>query len=210
MPTAQPDDLATWLRVNDEAQTDGELLAATARVDDEAFAVLVRRYVRRVTLLGSQLLGNRDEAEDVTQDAFSVVYRKAGAFDAQRPFAPWLFGIVRRLAANRRSRELRRERLLRLFAWGAADRARASPQPDDALLAELEVAAATRAIQGLSPMQRACFELVAVRDLSTAEVAAMHGISESTVRQHVFRARAALRDDEVAPSNHELPTKRKT
>jgi DNA-directed RNA polymerase specialized sigma24 family protein len=42
-------------------------------------------------------------------------------------------------------------------------------------------------------MQRACFELVAVRDLTTEEVAAMHGISESTVRQHVFRARAALR-----------------
>lgn len=42
-------------------------------------------------------------------------------------------------------------------------------------------------------MQRACFELVAVRGLSTEEVAVMHGISQSTVRQHVFRARAAIR-----------------
>jgi DNA-directed RNA polymerase specialized sigma24 family protein len=42
-------------------------------------------------------------------------------------------------------------------------------------------------------MQRACFELVAIRDLATEEVAAMHGISESTVRQHLFRARTALR-----------------
>jgi RNA polymerase sigma factor (sigma-70 family) len=48
-------------------------------------------------------------------------------------------------------------------------------------------------MEDLSPMQRACFELVAVRDLSIEEVAAMHGISESTVRQHVFRARVALR-----------------
>ena len=46
----------------------------------------------------------------------------------------------------------------------------------------------------LPPMQRACFELVTIRGLSTHEVAAMHGISESTVRQHVFRARASLRD----------------
>lgn len=42
-------------------------------------------------------------------------------------------------------------------------------------------------------MQRACFELVVVRGLGTDEVAAMHGIAESTVRQHVFRARTALR-----------------
>jgi len=51
----------------------------------------------------------------------------------------------------------------------------------------------TCAIERLSPMQRACFDLVAVRGLMISEVAVMHGISESTVRQHVFRARATLR-----------------
>ena len=68
---------------------------------------------------------------------------------------------------------------------------------DDALLAGIDAAAsvavATRAMGGLAPMPRACFELVALRDVPIAEVAAMHAISESTVRQHVFRARAALR-----------------
>jgi RNA polymerase sigma-70 factor (ECF subfamily) len=126
------------------------------------------------------------------QDAFAVVHRNARTFDAQRPFAPWFFSIVRRLAANRRSRDLRRERLLRLWGKGTLA-ASMSPPVDDALLARLDAAAARRAMEDLSPMQRACFELVAVRDLSTEEVAAMHGISESTVRQHVFRARAALR-----------------
>jgi RNA polymerase sigma factor (sigma-70 family) len=67
-------------------------------------------------------------------------------------------------------------------------------RPDDAgLLARLDAAAVGRAMEDLSTMQRACFELTAVRDLSVEQVAAMHGISESTVRQHVFRARAALR-----------------
>ena len=61
------------------------------------------------------------------------------------------------------------------------------------LIAQLDAVVAKRAMQMLSPMQRACFELVAVRGLSHHEVAAMHGIAESTVRQHVFRARAALR-----------------
>jgi RNA polymerase sigma factor (sigma-70 family) len=62
------------------------------------------------------------------------------------------------------------------------------------LIAGLDGAAAKRAMETLSPMQRACFELVAVRGFSNEEVAAMHGITESTVRQHVFRARAVLRD----------------
>jgi RNA polymerase sigma-70 factor (ECF subfamily) len=177
--------------VSDDERSDAELLAATARGDGPAFTVLVRRHIRAATFLAAQLLGDRDDAEDVVQDAFTVVHRDARGFDAERPFAPWLFAIVRRLASNRRARDLRRERLWRL--WGRGVAPTTSPSPADALLARLDAVAATRAMEDLSPMQRACFELVTLRDLSTAEVAAMHGISESTVRQHVFRARAALR-----------------
>ena len=179
--------------MRDDGRTDAELLAATLRGDGNAFAVLVRRHIRAATLLAAQLLGDRDEAEDIVQDAFTVVYRKAGRFDPERPFAPWLFAMVRRLAANRRARDIRRARLMRLWGRGSLA-ASVSPAPDHALLAGLDAAAARRAMEDLSPMQRACFELVAVRGLSPREVAAMHGIGESTVRQHVFRARAALRD----------------
>ncbi len=171
--------------------TDAELLAATAQGDDSAFAALVRRFIRPATLLAAQLLADRDEAEDIVQDAFTVVHRKAAAFDAARPFGPWLFAIVRRLAANRRSRDRRRARLLQW--WGRGRSAAPSTRGEPVVCARLEADEARRALEELSPMQRACFELVALRDLSTAEVAAMHGISESTVRQHVFRARAALR-----------------
>jgi len=178
--------------VSNDGRSDAELLAATGRGDDAAFAVLVRRHIRVATLLAAQLLGDRDEAEDIVQDAFTVVHRNARTFDAERPFAAWFFAIVRRLASNRRSRDVRRERLLRLWGKGTTAASASSPA-DDALLARLDAVAARRAMEDLSPMQRACFELVAVRDLSIAEVAVMHGISESTVRQHVFRARAALR-----------------
>ncbi len=177
--------------INDNS-TDADLLAATARGDDVAFAVLVRRYIRAATLLGAQLLGDRDDAEDIVQDAFVVVHRNARTFDAERPFAPWFFAIVRRLAANRRSRDLRRARLLRLFGKGMVPEP-SSSQAEHTLFHREDAAAVRRAMQDLSPMQRACFELVAIRDLTTAEVAAMHGISESTVRQHLFRARTALR-----------------
>jgi RNA polymerase sigma-70 factor (ECF subfamily) len=182
--------------VSNDERADSELLDAAARGDAAAFGVLVRRYVRPATLLAAQLLGDADDAEDVVQDAFTIVHRSAGGFDASREFTPWFYAIIRRIAANRRARDRRRARLFSL--WGGAAASEASTPPmDDALLARIDAAAsatlAARAMELLSPMQRACFELVSLRDLSIAEVAAMHAISESTVRQHVFRARAALR-----------------
>jgi RNA polymerase sigma factor (sigma-70 family) len=178
--------------VNDDQRTDAELLAATAAGDGAAFGVLVRRHIRSATLLAAQLLGDRDDAEDVVQDAFTVVHRNAATFDVERPFGPWFFAIVRRLATNRRSRDARRARLMQLFGRATAEEV--TMHPGEAVDARLDVVAALRAMEDLSPMQRACLELVVLRGLSTEEVAAMHGISESTVRQHVFRARASLRD----------------
>lgn len=162
----------------------------TARGDESAFALLVRRCIRPATLLAAQLLGDRDDAEDVVQDAFRIVYRDAHRFDDARPFGPWLYAIVRRLAANRASRNARRARLLRL--WAGTEQ-RTAPPPDHGVVARLTSDAAWHAMKHLPPMQRACFELVAVRGLSPEEVGAMYAISESTVRQHVFRARSALR-----------------
>lgn len=185
--------------MSDRERSDAELLGATVRGDDAAFAVLVRRHIRTATLLAAQLLGDRDDAEDVVQDAFTLVYARARQFDATHRFPPWLFGIVRRLAANRRARDARRARLLRLWGRGTFVRPVVGA-PDDALHARLDAAAAAGALASLSPMQRACFELVALRDLSIEDVATMHGISESTVRQHVFRARAALRNIFAEPS----------
>ena len=176
---------------NDE-RGDAELLAAAARGDADAFGVLVRRHIRAATLLAAQLLGDRDDAEDVVQDAFTVVYDGANRFDAGRPFPPWLFGIVRRLAENRRARAARRAWLIRRWGKGTV----AVPEPvqiESALLAGADMELVRSTMMSLSPMQQACFELVMVRDLAPADVAAMHGIAEATVRQHVFRARQTLR-----------------
>lgn len=179
--------------MSDDARPDAELLAAAIRGDDRAFAYLVRRYIRTGTLLAVQLIGSVDDAEDVVQDAFTVVYREARSFDGSRPFAPWFFAIVRRLAANRRARELRRGRLLQRW-WRGSDVDSSSPDPERATAARVDADQVWRAMESLSSMQRTCFELVVIRGLATEDVAAMHGIAESTVRQHVFRARAALRE----------------
>lgn len=190
--------------MTDAVPTDATLLAAS-RGDDSAFADLVLRHVRAATMFATQLLGDYDDAEDVVQQAFVVVYERRNDYDSTRPFGPWLYGIVRRLATKRRARIALRRRLLQ--RWGPSPTETADRHlVEHALGARIDnerlAGRAREAMLGLSEMQRNCFELVAVRGVSGEEVAAMHGISESTVRQHVFRARRALQSAlTVSPDN---------
>jgi len=139
------------------------LLDEASRGDDAAFAVLVRRHIRAATMLAAQYVGARDAAEDVVQDAFIVVHKELCRFDRTRLFAPWFYAIVRRQAANRRARDIRRSRLLQLW-WRRSDELEtASPAPEPALIAGLDAAKVRQALNGLPPMQRACFDLVTVR-----------------------------------------------
>jgi RNA polymerase sigma-70 factor (ECF subfamily) len=168
--------------------SDAELLARGARGDGAAFGVLLRRHLRSTTALALELVGNLDDAEDVVQEAFLVTLDRAAAFDASRPFAPWVHGVVRHKAMRLRARAARRHRLLRLIGW------RDSTTIDEERVDAEETAVRARAlVDALPEMQRRCFDLHVSRGLPTTEVAERCGIAESTVRQHVYRARVALR-----------------
>ena len=176
-------------RARDEP-TDAELLAASAAGDQRAFGVLVRRYVRSATALAFDLLEDLDEAEDSVQDAFVVVLRRAAAFDATLAFGPWFFGVVRNTARRRRERASRRRGLLQ--RWWPRDSGGAAPSPQEPTV---DVAARVdEAVSRLPEMQRRCFTLNVTHGVPAVEIAAMLGIAESTVRQHVFRARVVLRE----------------
>jgi RNA polymerase sigma-70 factor, ECF subfamily len=168
---------------------DDELLARIARGNDEACNILVRRHIRAATLFASQLMGNRDDAEDIVQSAFILASQRAAEFEAGRPFAPWLFAVVRRLAFKAHERRAHRQHLWRRW-WNEAS---SSVDPSGQLDVASDVAVVRREMAALPPMQRVCFELVVLRDVAVEDVAAMYEIAASTVRQHVFRARRELR-----------------
>jgi RNA polymerase sigma-70 factor (ECF subfamily) len=171
-----------------DPRLDAELLERGAAGDDGATHALVRRHIRGATLLAAQLLGDRDDAEDVVQDAFIIVLRRAGDFRPESPFAPWLFGIVRRLARKTKARALRRWHLLEKWRGGQGA---AAVLPN--AHASLEADEARAIIARMPPMQRACCELAFLHDLTIEEIAEMHGMAASTVRQHIFRGRRLLR-----------------
>ena len=80
---------------------DDALLAAFAVGDPDAGAQFVRRYQRRVFGLALAVLGDRDAASDVAQEAFVRVWRHAAVFDARRGnVSTWLLTITRNLALD--------------------------------------------------------------------------------------------------------------
>lgn len=169
---------------------DSQLLHRAADGDEVATGALVRQYVRRATLLARQLVGDADEAEDVVAEAFVVALDRAATFRDGEPLGPWLYGIVRRIAVRQRRRATRRQWLL--SRWRPEPRR--VPDPASSAEARDTIDRVALLVKALPEMQRQCFALVVHGGLDIAEVATMFDISPSTVRQHVHRAREAIRE----------------
>jgi RNA polymerase sigma-70 factor, ECF subfamily len=91
--------------------SDEALMAAVTRREVAAAAALHRRYAPPAYAFAAHVLGPA-EAEDVVQEAFLRVWRKAGQFDQEKgPFHGWFFAIVRNLVQDALKRRSRRERL---------------------------------------------------------------------------------------------------
>ena len=171
-----------------ETLTDGELVTRTRRGDHQAFDVLMRRYLRPALAVGLEIAPSREDAEDLVQDAFHKALRHLDRFDARRPFGPWLFTILRNLGRSARSTASR---------WVLAPLEDGLSAEDADPLTETErrelQGAIAEAIERLSEMQQTCFRLCDIEGFRGPEVAEMLGLSEATVRTHLYRARYALR-----------------
>ncbi|MGE3807771.1 MAG: RNA polymerase sigma factor, partial [Gemmataceae bacterium] len=89
---------------------DGELLERyVVQREPQAFQALVRRHQPRVLRVCRRLLGDEHVAEDVCQETFVVLARKAAELPWQRSIGPWLNAVARRLALNARTRARRRQ-----------------------------------------------------------------------------------------------------
>ena len=109
------------LRIPD--QSDGELAAAAARGDGDAFGRLVERHTLQARRVARAILRNNEDAEDAVQDGVLAAWRALGRYDPARPFRPWLMRIVVNAALDARrlaeSSDLARERRGREQGIGA-------------------------------------------------------------------------------------------
>lgn len=165
------------------------LLVRVQRGDVAAFDLVVRRYLRRAFAIAYRVLGHREDAEDLVQDAFLTALERIASFDVSRPFGPWFFRIVVNRGLNaRKSRAIRRTEAMPADALEAAEPSPAGMYERTEIRDRFQAA-----LEGLSQRQRLIVELADIDGMSGVEIAALLGVSQGTVRWHLHMARHALR-----------------
>jgi len=149
----------------------------------------VRDYSGLLYRVALSVLRNPAEAEDVVQDAFLRVLQRRHSLAAVIDIRPWLVRIAWNLALDR-VRRTRPDQMDDLFAAGLV----AADLPADQALAEAgQISQVLRAMEHLPKKERQALLLSAIDELTTAEIGAVLGRSESSVRSLLFRARTHLR-----------------
>ncbi|MDW8209159.1 MAG: sigma-70 family RNA polymerase sigma factor [Chloroherpetonaceae bacterium] len=161
------------------------LIARFQQGDPEALATLYDRYVDRVFACAYHLLNNREDAEEVTIEAFLRAFERAATFRGECPLLGWLLVITRNLCRDRQ----RQPRLLTLEPE-VADRhaVRAS-----ALCSTETALAVQRALEALPEEYRLVLMLCDVQEWDAREAATILHRSVQATKSLLYRARRALR-----------------
>src|SRR5579863_3282030 len=201
MPTEEPITLMSELPQAILARDEGHLVSEAKAGNYSAFEELVNRYEKKIYRLGMNITGNREDAEDVLQDAFLKAFEHLGDFREDSRFYTW----ITRIAVNEALMKLRKRRNSKEVAMEDSENedgdvqvrefADWKPNPEQQFAqTELEEILQSAA-NTLSPGFRAVFYLRDVEGLSTEETADLLNLSIGAVKARLFRARLRLREE---------------
>jgi RNA polymerase sigma factor (sigma-70 family) len=168
--------------------SDDELAEQLRAGDEGALRAAYDRHAGAVLYLAQRLLGNRADAEDVTQLTFVAAWSGRDTFDPQRgTMLSWLLGIARRKAVDRVRSAARDRRITEAMQSEMPSDQRHTPERIiDRLIVADELAR-------LPTEQRRTLELAFFDDLSHPQIAAVTGLPLGTVKSHIRRGMANLR-----------------
>lgn len=179
-----------------EEPSDETLIARICVDDSEALGLLFRRYARLVWTIAYRIVRNSEEADDLLQDLFLLVRRRASVFDSAK-------GTVRSLLVQmcyQRAFSRRRDLMRRHFYTSAevtesvvAKLSLDVPFYDESLEAHFGKMTLRRALGDLTEEQRATLRLCFVEGYTLEEIAVELGQSYGNVRHHYYRGLAKLR-----------------
>jgi RNA polymerase sigma-70 factor (ECF subfamily) len=185
------------------AQQSDEQVAVLARErNPEHFGDLVLRYQDRLQRFVRSIVWDEESARDVAQVAFEKAFVALNAYDARKPFRPWLFGIARNEAFSHLRRTRARPSVP--FSTLTADRqnedgdapqldiADQRPGPDEQLVAQDSAGRLRAALVRLDPRYRAVLTLYYLEDMPYEEAARVLRLPLNTVRTHLRRGKRAL------------------
>lgn len=181
-----------------ETTSEKALLARIRQGDDAGYATLVDSHSSQVLSLAWHLVGTREEAEDISQEAFLRFHRHLGKFRGDSSVATWLHRTVTRLAIDHLRRRKVRERIF-FFRRSSEEIdpmdfvADSAPSPGQNCFAGEVRQRLDQALRRLSARQRVVFILRHERGIPLREIAQMLGLEEGTVKSHLHRAVTLLR-----------------
>jgi RNA polymerase sigma-70 factor (ECF subfamily) len=177
-----------------ELMDESTLIAGMARGDERAFREFVERYKKKVYFLALDMVGNSFDAEDISQDVFLKVFRSFSTFRKGAKLSSWLY----RVTYNASIDHLRRKRstpepvpdevLDSLSPADAGPTAAAVSDPAGATESKLLQEMIARALDKVSPQEKAVFLLRHYDDLMLKDIASSLGLSIGSVKSYLFRA----------------------
>jgi RNA polymerase sigma-70 factor (ECF subfamily) len=176
--------------IDGEADDDATLVRRALARDAHAFGMLVDRHGPPCLRFAARMLGNREDAEDATQETLMRAYQSLGAYDGRTAFRTWLFAILVNRCRTAMLRRLRRERRVRTDGDHVLRATVASGV--DGLHVDIEI---ERALDRISSPLREAFLLKHVEQLEYTEMAAITGQRVSALKMRVQRACAQLATD---------------
>jgi RNA polymerase sigma-70 factor (ECF subfamily) len=176
--------------VNDDA----DLITETLAGNRAAFGALVRRHQGRLFNTLVHVVGSREDAEDIAQEAFVQAFMKLGSFRGHSAFYTWLYRIAFNVAVSRRRRkraevsmEVHRERT-------GFEPAETGEEPEERLQREEQLEQVRGAIGRLTDEHRAMIVLRDIEGCRYEMIAEILELPVGTVRSRLHRARLQLRE----------------
>jgi RNA polymerase sigma-70 factor (ECF subfamily) len=177
---------------------DEELVTSAQQGERQAFEVLVERYKQRAYHIAFGFTRDREDAKDLSQEAFLNAFSHLKTFDRRSGFYTWFYRILVNLCLDFRRRKGR-------VSWESLDEKtekgnglekipNPGPSPDQAAMSGEISTRISAALATLPPKQRAVFLLKNNQGLSIGEIAAVMKIAEGTIKAHLHRAVMALRE----------------
>jgi len=177
-----------------------DLVSRSRDGDSSAFSTLLRRYEAKIFRLAMNITQNREDAEDVLQEAFFKAYEHLDQFQGNSKFYTWIV----RIAVNQALMKLRKRKSDRSVSLDeqidtgedmvVREIATWDPDPEERYSQEELNTILAQAIEELAPIYRTVFTLRDVDGLSTEETAEALDLSVPAVKSRLLRARLQLRD----------------
>ena len=186
-----------------QIMVDSEEQALLERIrngDESGFELLVKEHTAKVIGLAWRLVGNREEAEDLAQEAFLRLHRSLPKFRGESRISTWLYRTTTRLAID----HLRRERIKRKLFFFRQDNDAPDPvelasdlrnDPGRTFQSQEAMQTLRKSMAKLSARQQVVFTLRHYEGLPLKEIAEHLGLEIGTVKAHLHRAVTQLRQD---------------